>query len=135
MRVISSNRSLREALSFANSSVRDGDGAAHAITTIPWDPKYLPTIEGRYSFEKSSSITFCPRFFDALAFPTLDAVVGSDQHTLDKVECAERVLMHEYLHLSWVRNMPGTPDIIGYARSAQYAKQAGWGNLKANPDN
>lgn len=114
---------------------RTGSGAAQAIATIPYDPKYAPTIEPKYSFEKSSSITFCPVFFNNDDFPNIDVVVGFSDHTLDKVDCAERVLLHEYLHLGWIRNMPGKPDYIGYYDAADYAKKAGWGSIKVNPDN
>lgn len=106
----------------------------HAIATPPYDTKYKPTIEGQYSFETSSSITFCPAFFDDDAFPNIQTVIESGEHTLDKVECAERVLLHEYMHLPWIRNMPGSPDYIGYKKAAEYAKK-GWGGSKVNPDN
>ena len=113
--------------------------AAQAIATTPYEPtKYLPTIEPRYSFETSSSITFCPKFFEDSEFPNVDVHAGSNEQTLDRIDCAERILLHEYMHLPWIRNMPGNPDkpdVIGYFESAEYAKKAGWGNIKVNPDN
>ncbi|KPM36219.1 hypothetical protein AK830_g10358 [Neonectria ditissima] len=113
--------------------------AKNEVKDVDGQPYCGPTIEPKYSFEQSSSITFCPAFFNNLEFPTIDAVVGSGQHTLDKVDCAERILMHEYMHLPWIRNMPGhsarSPDHIGYFKVADYARAAGWGPIKVNPDN
>ncbi|XXH01315.1 hypothetical protein Hte_007672 [Hypoxylon texense] len=129
----------------ANNEVMTGDGkepycgtgenAAQAIATIPYNPAYKPTIEPKYSFEKSSSITFCPVFFNNDAFPNIDVVAGFGEHTLDKIDCAERVLLHEYMHLAWIRNMPGAPDYIGYFKAADFARVGKWGSIKGNPDN
>jgi hypothetical protein len=68
-------------------------------------------------------------------FPNIDAVVGSGEHTLDKVDCAERILLHEYMHLPWIRDMPGSPDYIGYKDAAEYAKKWNWKGASTNPDN
>ncbi|KAI1373270.1 hypothetical protein F4677DRAFT_448600 [Hypoxylon crocopeplum] len=118
-----------------NKDPATGNGAAQAIATLPYDTKFKSTIEPRYSFEKSSSITFCPAFFNNDTFPNIDVVAGFGGHTLDKVDCAERVLLHEYMHLQWIRNMPGSPDYIGYFKAADYARVGGWGFIKVNPDN
>ncbi|KAI0517996.1 hypothetical protein F5B22DRAFT_654329 [Xylaria bambusicola] len=40
-----------------------GDGAAHAITGIPYKTDEQTYIEPKYQFETATSITFCPVFF------------------------------------------------------------------------
>ncbi|KAK8076729.1 hypothetical protein PG994_004001 [Apiospora phragmitis] len=87
-------------------------------------------------FEKSSSITFCPKFFDNHEFPNIDALAGLNEPTLDKVDCAERILLHEFMHLYWIRNMPGGErDYTGYQDAAENAEKSKWGGAKKTPDN
>lgn len=116
----------------------EGGNAAQAIAVNHWKraKKELRTVEPRYSFETSAAIIFCPVFFDDNKFPNL-ATVERDvaTPTLDKVDCRERILLHEYMHLDWIRDMNGKPDEIGYDRAAKFAKQSGWGATKRNPDN
>ncbi|KAF2759135.1 hypothetical protein EJ05DRAFT_509995 [Pseudovirgaria hyperparasitica] len=115
------------------------DGGTQAFTLGPYDPKYEPTIDIKWSFETSSSITFCPPFFDDSKFPNIADRVGlpQDQQTLDKVDNRERILLHEYTHLPWVRNLnPGANlDFIGYQNAAQVMAKSGWGQAKKTPDN
>jgi hypothetical protein len=99
---------------------------AHAITHVPQTAE-SDFIEPKYRFTKSSSITFCPAFFDDNQFPNLETIIG--QHgtqglTLDKVECAERVLLHEYMHLGWIDNLNPDKDDIGYQKVAQRTQWA-----------
>lgn len=122
-------------MSLPNFDHREGGGAAQAIATGPYEYRFKPTIEPKYSFELSSSVTFCPKFFDNNAFPNIDVLVGSDEQTLDKLDCAERVLLHEFMHLPWIRNMPGEPDYTGYWEVADFARRSGWAPIKGNPDN
>lgn len=95
-------------------------------------------IEPKYSFTRSSSITFCPAFFDDNQFPNLENIIG--QHgtqvlTLDKVDCAERVLLHEYMHLESVKNLDPEDDYIGYVKAAENAKIApSWKAVAGLPD-
>jgi hypothetical protein len=95
-------------------------------------------IEQKYSFSKSSSITFCPAFFDDDQFPNLEDIIGhqgTDVHTLDKVNCRERILLQEYMHLPWVGDLTPKPDEIGYARIAQNTNnQRTWGAIASQPD-
>jgi hypothetical protein len=44
---------------------------------------------------------------------------GTEVLTLDKVDCAERILLHEYMHLQWVDDLTPKPDEIGYPRIAE----------------
>ncbi|KAI1127399.1 hypothetical protein F5Y10DRAFT_242969 [Nemania abortiva] len=107
----------------------------HALTAPPHSVGDPGHIEPKYRFETATSITFCPAFFADDQFPNIDAVVGSGKHTLDQVECAERVLIHEYMHVPWIRDMPGIPDYTGYYNAANYAKRYPWNAFSANPDN
>ncbi|KAK3700116.1 hypothetical protein LTR37_016119 [Vermiconidia calcicola] len=131
----------------ADNHVLDGKKAGpfcadedQAITLGPFDPKKnSPTIEPKYSFQTSSSITFCPVFFDDTKFPNLAAVEDDAARPyLDKMDCRERILLHEYMHLPWTRSMRGktrtAPDEIGWDRVAKLASY-GWGAIKINPDN
>jgi hypothetical protein len=95
-------------------------------------------IEQRYSFTKSTIITFCPAFFDDNQFPNLEDVIG--QHgtdlTLNEVDCAERIMLHEYMHIKWVDNLDPRPfDYIGYAKVAEHTKNApSWKQIASMPD-
>jgi hypothetical protein len=102
----------------------------------PQDPKVVQAIEAKYSFQTASSITFCPLFFDDKAFPHLPPHGGDDKtkHHLNELESAERVLLHEYMHLPWTRDMNPKADYIGYQNAADVAKN-GWIQSKNMPDN
>lgn len=96
-------------------------------------------IEEKYSFQTSSSITFCPSFFDDNKFPTIDVIIGnhdSQQLTLDQVDCAERIMLHEYMHLAWVKDLvPVGEDYIGYLKVAENAKNnQAWDPIANLPD-
>ncbi|KAL9621478.1 MAG: hypothetical protein Q9160_004121 [Pyrenula sp. 1 TL-2023] len=89
-----------------------GDTAAQAITN---NAANHDVIENKYSFEKSASIVFCPPFFDDRRFPNIWAVASSnDAKTLDKVDCRERIMLHEWLHLKFTRNIDTRIDEIGF---------------------
>ncbi|KAF3020993.1 hypothetical protein E8E14_010142 [Neopestalotiopsis sp. 37M] len=110
-----------------------GEGATQAQALIPYKPADGLLVEPKYAFEQSSSITFCPKFFTD--FPNIDGVVGSGEYTLDKVDCLERILLHEYMHLPWVGDMPGDPDKIGYYNAADFAKKNTWGAISIHAEN
>lgn len=91
-------------------------------------------IEQKYLFAKSSSITLCPPFFDDTKFPNvIDLAKDYKTHnTLDKIDCAERIILHEMSHLRWTLNTPGGGfDYTGWLKAAQVAgggngKKADW---------
>lgn len=119
------------------SDANDKSTRAQAITHVPQDVDG-GNIEQKYSFTKSSSITFCPAFFDDIEFPNLEDVIAihqTDVLTLDQVDCAERILLHEYMHLPWVDNLVPNVDYIGYAKVAQHSSTAGsWQQVASLPD-
>lgn len=92
-----------------------------------------------YHFETATSITFCPPFFDK---PRIGDIVKAGSGTddanwkLDKIDCRERIIMHEYFHVPWVRDMaPGDGfDQIGYLAAAQAAQKYSWLISKQVPD-
>jgi hypothetical protein len=60
---------------------------------------------------------------------------GTEALTLDQVNCAERILLHEYMHLPWVDNLPGAPDTIGYVEVAKHTKEGRrWDEIADLPD-
>lgn len=119
------------------SDAQDKTTRGQAISHIPQDADSR-NIEQRYSFTKSSSITFCPAFFDDTEFPNLEDIIGfhgTEALTLDQVNCAERILLHEYMHLPWVDDLQPKPDYIGYARVAEHARSApSWKRVASMPD-
>ncbi|KAM0713456.1 hypothetical protein Q7P37_010418 [Cladosporium fusiforme] len=109
------------------SPVCGNDKENEAVTHIVQTPEDTE-IEPKYSFTKSSSITFCPKFFDDTQFPNIKDI-GSHRKqdlTLDKVDCAERVLLHEYMHVAWVMDLdpPSGKDYTGYLLAAEHAQSA-----------
>ena len=54
--------------------------------------------------------------------------------TLDKVDCRERVMLHEYMHLPWVRNMNPSRDTVGWLAVAQRVSVNAWNVFSALPD-
>jgi hypothetical protein len=118
----------------SNSS---GSTAAQAIALVPHDPAG-PYIEQKYRFTRSSSITFCPAFFDDSQIPNIYSVWTNSETTTDlnNVDCRERILIHEYLHLLWTRDMrpKDKMDYIGHLIAASGAAKLTWGDLKQTPD-
>lgn len=94
-------------------------------------------IEPRYRFQNTASIVFCPLFFDDEKFPNIQVVKDNvDEPYLSNVECSERIMLHEYMHLPWIRDMPGGKnDKIGFFDAADLASKWPWGTIRANPDN
>jgi hypothetical protein len=119
------------------SDANDKSTRAQAITHVPQDADG-GNIEQKYSFTKSSSITFCPAFFDDFEFPNLEDVIAIHETnallTLDQVDCAERILLHEYMHLPWVDNLVPDVDYIGYAKVAQHSSTGSWQQVASLPD-
>ncbi|WEW59872.1 hypothetical protein PRK78_005353 [Emydomyces testavorans] len=115
-----------------------GDTAAQAITTNAGDHGI---IESKYSFDHSASIVFCPAFFDRTRFPNMFMIAGVDiPKTLDHVDCKERIMLHEWLHLKFTRDIGPSPDEIGFEKAAKVAgksspRKADWANAKKNCDN
>jgi hypothetical protein len=118
------------------SDANDKKTRTQAISHVPQDANSL-NIEPKYSFTKSSSITFCPAFFDDTDFPTLENIIGyhnTQVLTLDQVDCAERILMHEYLHLPWVDDLVPADDKIGYLNAATHSSTGSWKKVASLPD-
>jgi hypothetical protein len=60
---------------------------------------------------------------------------GTEVLTLDKVDCAERILLHEYMHLQWVDDLTPKTEEVGYARIAQNTRnQRTWAAIASQPD-
>jgi hypothetical protein len=60
---------------------------------------------------------------------------GTEALTLDQVNCTERILLHEYMHLPWVDSLPGAPDTIGYVEAAKHTKEGRrWDEIADLPD-
>ncbi|KAM5451740.1 hypothetical protein MaudCBS49596_003567 [Microsporum audouinii] len=125
---------------------RTGASAAQAIVNLPGD-RGLGGIEEKYVFSHSHSMVFCPVFFNDDMFPNIDALAGTTEEmvprTLDHLDCRERIMIHEWLHLKFTRNIPSIPDEIGFERAAKVAgkkppgrpRKADWANAKINCDN
>ncbi|KAM0690648.1 hypothetical protein Q7P36_009416 [Cladosporium allicinum] len=115
----------------------DKSTRAQAITHVPQDADG-GNIEQKYSFTKSSSITFCPAFFDDTDFLNLEDIIGfynTQILPLDKVNCRERILLHEYMHLPWVDDLKPPNDKIGYLKVAVNAKEnREWAQIANQPD-
>lgn len=86
-----------------------------------------------YRFEKASSITFCPPFFDDTQFPNRVNLPQGDL-ALDQVDCGERIILHEYMHLPFTRNMNPSQDKIGYVDAASVAATLPWTSTRSMPD-
>jgi hypothetical protein len=116
---------------------KDKATQAQAVTHTPQHGD-TTNIEHKYSFSKSSSITFCPVFFDDNQFPNLEDIIGhqnTEDLTLDKVNCRERILLHEYMHLPWVDNLHPDLDHIGYANVARHTSfETKWETIASLPD-
>lgn len=119
---------------------RTGETAAQAVTNNAGNHGI---IENKYSFEHSASIVFCPPFFDDEKFPNIFAVAGADlPKTLDHVDCRERIMLHEWLHLKFTRDISAQIDEIGFEKAAKVAgkgsgskRSADWASAKVNCDN
>lgn len=62
------------------------------------------------------------------------SIWGENEPSLDKVDCRERVMLHEYLHLPWTKNMNPVVDYVGYANAVGAAAIVPWGSVRALPD-
>lgn len=101
-------------------------------------------VEKKYSFEKSASIVFCPPFFNDKEFPNIWDIASKDgPKTLDHVDCRERIMIHEWLHLKFTKDIGSQCEEIGFERAASVAgkkpsgkpRQADWATAKVNCDN
>lgn len=111
--------------------------AAQAEVMIPQTGNVPNNIEQRYRFRTATSITFCPVFFDDNSLPNIDVLVGqpnSAELTLDKLYCRERVMVHEYMHIPWVKNMNPDIDPSTYLEAAQTVAIQALGTTKSTPD-
>ncbi|EEP80522.1 predicted protein [Uncinocarpus reesii 1704] len=116
-----------------------GKDAAQAIANNPNNDQ---PIEAKYVYKHSSSIVFCPSFFDDMRFPNAFAIAGDSglEKTLDNVDCRERIMIHEWLHLKFTRDIGPKPDITGFEKAAKIAgkqspRKADWAAAKVNCDN
>ncbi|OQO02810.1 hypothetical protein B0A48_11093 [Cryoendolithus antarcticus] len=86
-------------------------------------------IEIKHRLSTASTIVFCPPFFDDTYAPTLNSILGSKPadyaFTLPEVNCKDRIMLHEYLHLKWTSDLfPGEGyDDIGWEKIAISAKK------------
>ena len=94
-------------------------------------------IERKYRFSTATSITFCPPFFDDTKYPNLVSILdntAAKDLTLNNADCRERVMMHEYMHLEWIRDLEPPVDYTGYVDAASVAALKPWGTAQNVPE-
>ncbi len=96
-----------------------GATAAQAVTNNAGNDG---VIQPQYVFAHSASIVFCPVFFDDTKFPNLEDIANDFENhkTLDRIDCRERIFLHELFHLKWTKNIY-QPDDIGFLKAATVA--------------
>ncbi|KAK6431290.1 hypothetical protein LTR95_012552 [Oleoguttula sp. CCFEE 5521] len=98
-------------------------------------------LEGKFRLTTSDMIVFCPPFFDDEKFPLLPDLPGYKTQpptfTLDQVDCKERIMLHEYLHLDWSGKMHPDEDMddTGWLKiSKEAASSLQWPEFRKKPD-